>query len=187
MADGLETYKKYVDLGYDETYKKAEDIVALFGSYTIEAGIADHDIRCSRHSLCDIIDRVDKRKVYFRVFYDKVKEGMSERNEAALYCFWILKLAPFFDNTDPDVEVNVNFAAFFLLASVKYGLSKIGIKASLPDKYVTDLKYAFRFRDISKESIMALAETMYEVLLGNSKPIIEDAEANPCKKPAAKQ
>jgi hypothetical protein len=165
MADGLETYKKYVELEYAKTYEKAKALVDLFTSYTKEAKIADHEMRCSRHSLCDIIDRVDKRKVYFRVFYDKVKEGMSERNEAALYCFWILKLSPFFDNTCPDTEVNINFAAFLLLASVKYGLDKNGIKINLPDKYVSDLKYAFRFRDISKESIMALAETMYEVLL----------------------
>jgi len=164
MAGNLETYKKYIELSYSETLKKAEGIAALFGSYAKEVGISDHDIRCSGHSLCDIIDRVDKRKVYFRVFYDKVKEGMSERNEAALYCFWILKLAPFFDNTCPNIEVNIDFAAFLLLASVKHSCAKMGIKLSLPDKYVDDLKYAFRFRDISKESIMALAETMFAVL-----------------------
>ncbi|MDR2592966.1 MAG: hypothetical protein LBC59_09220 [Chitinispirillales bacterium] len=170
MADGLETYKKYAELGYEKTLERAEEIVALFGSYMQEVGIANHDMRCSRHSLCDVIDRVDKRKVYFRVFYDKVKDGMSERNEAALYCFWILKLSPFFDNTCPDIEVNINFAAWLLLASVKHSCNKNGIAAiSLPDKYVGDLKYAFRFRDISKESMMALAETMYEVLAGNNK------------------
>jgi len=171
MADSLETYKKYVELGHAETYKRAKALADLFIIYTKEVGISDHEMRCSRHSLCDIIDRVDKRKVYFRVFYDKIKEGMSERNEAALYCFWTLKLSPFFDNTCPDSEVNINFAAFLLLASVKYGLDKKGIKINLPDKYVSDLKYAFRFRDISKESIMALAETMYQVLLGNTQTI----------------
>jgi len=169
MADDLDTYKKYVELGYEKTLEKATEIVALFESYMKEVGIAEHDIRCSAHSLCDIIDRVDKRKVYFRVFYDKVKEGMSERNEAALYCFWVLKLAPFFDNTCPNTEININFAAWLLLASIKHSCSKDGITINLPDKYVSNLKYAFRFRDISKESIMALAETVYEVLADKSK------------------
>jgi len=170
MANALDTYKKYVGLSHQEIGVIAKRLIDLFKSYIKEAKIGDHDMLCSSDSICDVIDRVDKRKVYFRVFYEKVKEGMSERNEAALYCFWILKLAPFFDGTCPNTEVNINFAAWLLLASVKYSCNKNGIATvSLPDNYVNDLKYAFRFRDISKESIMALAETMYEVLVGGGK------------------
>jgi len=55
MADDLETYKKYVELGHAETYKRGKALTDLFIAYTKEAGIYDHEMRCSRHSLCDII------------------------------------------------------------------------------------------------------------------------------------
>jgi hypothetical protein len=44
--------------------------------------------------MLEIIERVEKRRVYFHVFYDGCK--MGELNEGALFCYWILKLQPFF-------------------------------------------------------------------------------------------
>jgi hypothetical protein len=51
-------------------------------------------ISCSQQTMLEIIDRVEKRRVYFHVFYDGCK--MGELNEGALFCYWILKLHPFF-------------------------------------------------------------------------------------------
>ncbi|MCL1967626.1 MAG: hypothetical protein FWF67_07055, partial [Fibromonadales bacterium] len=39
-----------------------------------------------------LIGRVEKRKIYFHIFH---RLKMDELNEAAFYCFWILKLQPF--------------------------------------------------------------------------------------------
>jgi hypothetical protein len=160
MAELLSYYPKYVPLTFPEKYAKIKGLLRLLEAYAKEYGINGHDIKYNKDSLFEIIDRVDKRKVYFRVFYEKIKEGMSERNEAALYCFWILKFAPFFDATDPNLLINVGFAAYLLIKSIKFDCMKRGTHKNIPDKYIDDLKYAFRFRDISKESIMAIAETM---------------------------
>ncbi|GBU20433.1 hypothetical protein R80B4_00311 [Fibrobacteres bacterium R8-0-B4] len=160
MAEHLAYYPKYVPLTYPEKYERVNGLIRVLEDYTEKHGMATHNIICNKDSLFELVDRVDKRKVYFRVFYEKVKEGMSERNEAALYCFWILKLAPFFDATNPNSPINIDFAAYFLLKSIQYDCLKRGVRRTLPDKYIDDLKYAFRFRDISKESIMAIADTM---------------------------
>jgi len=160
MSELLGYYPNYVPLTYPEKYERVKGLFRIFEDYAEKHGMSAHDIRYNKDSLFEIVDRVDKRKVYFRVFYEKVKEGMSERNEAALYCFWILKFAPFFDATCPNMPINVDFAAYFLLKSIQYDCMKRGVRKVLPNKYIDDLKYAFRFRDISKESIMAIAETM---------------------------
>ena len=160
MSEFLSYYPKYVPLTYPEKYERVNGLIRIFNDYTEKHGITAHNITYNKDSLFEIVDRVDKRKVYFRVFYEKVKEGMSERNEAALYCFWILKLAPFFDATNPDLPINVDFATYFLLKSIQYDCLKRGTRRTLPNKYIDDLKYAFKFMDISKESIMAIADTM---------------------------
>jgi hypothetical protein len=107
--------------------------------------------------LIDIVERVEKRRVYFRVFHNIV---MSERNEISLYCFWILKLAPFFNPQDPNDYVNVRFASFLFLRMV----SRVGRKAqsrkSISREYVQNLYYAFLYQDISKEAIMLAADTL---------------------------
>jgi hypothetical protein len=160
MSELLAYYPKYVPLTYTEKYERVEGLIRILDDYTQKNGLDSHNIKWNKDSLFEIVDRVDKRKAYFRVFYEKVKEGMSERNEAALYCFWILKFSPFFDVTNPNILINVDFAAYFLLKSIQYDSIKRGVRLTLPNDYIDDLKYAFRFRDISKESIMAIAETM---------------------------
>jgi hypothetical protein len=160
MPKPLAYYPNYVSLTYPEKYERVMGLIRILNDYAQKHGLSAHDIKYNKDSLFEIVDRVDKRKVYFRVFYEKVKEGMSERNEAALYCFWILKFAPFFDATNPNMPINVDFATHFLIRSIQYDCIKRGVYKVFPNKYIDDLRYAFRFRDISKESIMAIAETM---------------------------
>ena len=160
MSKPLTYYPQYVPLTYMEKYDKIQGLFRLFDDYAKNSGQDAHNIDYNKDSLFEIIDRVDKRKVYFRVFYKKVTSGMSELNEAALYCFWILKFAPFFNTTAPNMLINVDFAVHFFLKCIKYYSIKRGKNLVLTDNYVDDIKYAFKFRDISKESIMAIAEAL---------------------------
>ena len=106
--------------------------------------------------LIKICDRIEKRRVYFHIYYNKRR--MGELNEASLMCFWILKLMPFSHQAVPTNELNAKIALYLLNNAVIYYARKYnkGANISLSE----NLYYAFRYRDLSKEAIMALAESM---------------------------
>jgi len=53
----------------------------------------DHKrIETSMDIMYEIIERIEKRSIYFHIYYNGCK--MGELNEGALMCFWIIKLTP---------------------------------------------------------------------------------------------
>jgi len=70
-----------------------------------------NEILVCQETLYEILTRVEKRRVYFHIYYNGKKLG--ERNEAALICFWILKLMPFKHDTIPNSILNVKIAYTF--------------------------------------------------------------------------
>jgi hypothetical protein len=108
--------------------------------------------------LIEICDRVEKRRVYFHVFYNKCK--MGELNEGSLMCFWILKLMPFSHKDIPANELNAKIALYLLNNVLIYYAKKYNRKVNISTSLYKNIYYSFRFRDISKESIMALVESM---------------------------
>jgi len=123
-------------------------------------------VSCSKKRLREVINMVEKRRVYFHVFH-RGKDGkpmeMGELNEVCLQCFWILKLYPFFYSEDPDVNVNLVFALKLFVDTVWYEAFKRvpPQKANCHSDEVLDhLHHAFRVRDLSKEAMMALATSM---------------------------
>jgi hypothetical protein len=151
----LTQYREYVPLAPNEKYEKFSKIQKLFDVYakTAKCGAT----LCRKGVLFDIVERVEKRRVYFRIFHNIV---MSERNETSLYCFWILKLAPFFDSENPDRHINVTFALFLFLRMIQSVKRGAGNHTSVNHKSVQNLYYAFLYRDISKEAIMLAADTL---------------------------
>jgi hypothetical protein len=115
------------------------------------------DIYTSNPVMLEIYERIEKRRVYFHIFYNGCK--MGELNEGSLMCFWILKLMPFSHPNIPANEINAKIALYLLnnmlIYYAKKNKKKINISNSLKDLY-----YSFRFRDLSKEAIMALAGSM---------------------------
>ena len=101
-------------------------------------------------------DRIEKRRIYFHIYYNGCR--MGELNEASLMCFWILKLMPFSHKDIPTNELNAKIALYLLYNAVIYHARKYnkGANVSLSE----NLYYAFLYRDLSKEAIMALAESM---------------------------
>jgi hypothetical protein len=97
------------------------------------------------------------RKAYFHVFYDG--KVMSEQNEMSLFCFWILKLSPFFDAAQRNKDINATFAVYMFLDMLTRVNSARKRKTVFNSDYVNNLRYAFVYRDISKEAIMLAADT----------------------------
>ena len=108
--------------------------------------------------LVEICERIEKRRIYFHIFYNKCK--MGEINEGSLMCFWILKLMPFSHCDIPANELNAKIALHLFFRVLLYIARKNGKNVNLTSSLYSDLYYSFRFRDLSKEAIMALAESM---------------------------
>jgi len=133
-------------------------LLALFREFSQQLGVDWGNVVYSKHRLRSVISRVEKRRVYFHVFHDKMK--MGELNEACLICFWILKLYPFFDVKDPDNNINRSLAIRVFLDAVEYTAKKRGCATNFSDDVLDHLIYAFTYRDLSKESLMAIAESL---------------------------
>ena len=154
----LDEYPRYVPLTPAEIYGRYRKIDALMRECAERAfGFGYDDVACHEKVLFDIIERVEKRRVYFRVFHGIT---MSERNETALYCFWIVKRTPFSCAKDPDHRINAYFASFLFLRMLYNTGRKTQHPITVDAKYAENLIYAFLYRDLSKEAVMAMAESL---------------------------
>lgn len=131
---------------------------------------ADHIIQ-NTDSLFSMIAKVDQRRQYFSFFHHL---DMSEYKEAALNAFWCIKLAPLSAdstvNNCPEYDsINEKLALFYILKTLRCMLIKNQLPIekldSLPQEYMDELVYTLTYRDISKEALVILVETM-AVFLG---------------------
>jgi len=117
----------------------------------------DHKkIDTSMDIMYEIIERIEKRRIYFHIYYSGCK--MGELNEGALMCFWIIKLTPFHINGIANNILNAKIALCLFMNMLHYHTQKENIKLDITENIVNDIYYAFRFRDLSKEAVMLLAE-----------------------------
>jgi len=123
-----------------------------------EANCGISNIFTSNPAMIEIYERIEKRRIYFHIFYNGCK--MGELNEGSLMCFWILKLMPFSHQSIPSNELNAKIALYLLNNMLLYYAKKNKRNVNISDSLNKDLYYSFRFRDISKEAIMALAKSM---------------------------
>jgi len=115
-------------------------------------------IFCRREVLYDIFNRVEMRRIYFYIFHKGT--DMGELNEGSLLCFWILKLMPFEHEDFPNITLNVKIASCIFINMLKYVGRKRGRRVNVKGGTIDYLTYAFMYRDLSKEAIMALAESL---------------------------
>jgi Glu-tRNA(Gln) amidotransferase subunit E-like FAD-binding protein len=130
---------------------------------------SDTDIPRNRLSVSDdcienIIDLVERRRVYLYVFHGI---EMSEWNEIALYCFWINKLHPFFEiPQSKKIAIQVNdINARIAVRMLRHTIARIRRANNKPKiGYVNlnNLLHTFRFRDLSKEAVMSIFESLLD-------------------------
>lgn len=119
--------------------------------------------------ILSIITKVHQRQKYFKYFHGL---DMSEYKEAALNAFWYIKLRPIMFRSDVLAEqlpgeydsINEKLAVYYLLRTLRLMLIKHKKSEdqldTLSRKYLRELVYTFTYRDISKEAIIMLIETM---------------------------
>ena len=138
----------------------AAKIIKLLGNLSTVLGIDTTEITISYDVLIEIIERVEKRRIYFHVFHDGCK--MGELNEGALLCFWIVKLHPFYHPKINSSTLNAKIAICLFTNAIFYYSEKAKIERKIQDHFINDLYYSLMYRDISKESLMILAESFVE-------------------------
>jgi hypothetical protein len=124
--------------------------------YVSKSGISDLEVQDK--ILYDIFERIEKRRIYFHIFYNGCR--MGELNEGALMCFWILKRTPFTSLKIPTSILNARIAVSIFFKILFYVAKERNKNVNSTRQIMDDLFYAFCFRDLSKEAIMALAESM---------------------------
>jgi len=84
---------------------------------------------------------------------------MGELNEGCLLCFWILKFMPFKHDKISTQTLNVKITLFLFLNMITYVASKRTKKTvNKSTELVRQLSYALKYRDLSKEALMMIAE-----------------------------
>ena len=87
----------------------------------------------------------------------------SEYKETALYCYWFLKLHPLW--IDPSNEsserINEKFALHLYISLLKKYNEDFSEEDGINKLHIRELLYSFRFRDITKESMILMLEPYY--------------------------
>jgi hypothetical protein len=158
MANKPEEFPRFTKLDGSMIASLLEKLNRYLSGFSTNTGISG--ITAFENTMLEIFERIEKRRVYFHIYYDGCK--MGELNEGALLCFWIVKLNPFFCHGIPVDILNVKIALYLFNSMLSYIAQKTNKKALVTPHIVKDLYYSFRFRSISKESIMLLAECMVQ-------------------------
>jgi len=120
--------------------------------------------------LIDVIQRVDKRIRYYKVFHNM---DCNEGKKAALYAYWIAKVRPImitderFINLDGyNNKINELFAVHLMMAAL-VGMKRVklwdgnsGVDIKLSTPFIEKLNYSLRFRSITIDSIIVLADAI---------------------------
>lgn len=158
-SNALEDFPVFKPLDSSKLKKMVdESVVELLSGITDILDLEnDPKISVERETMEEIITKVEQRRVYFHIYHNI---EMGELNEASLICFWILKLMPFKHNVISNSTLNTRIACLFLIKTLYYVAKQTNKEIKIDKSLMEHLFYAFKYRDLSKEAIMALAETL---------------------------
>lgn len=162
----IEYYRPLSEVELKSTWKKHKDFIESFISSNKYDG---SKVYVNEDVILSIIVKVDQRRKYFKFFHGI---DMSEYKEAALNSFWYIKLHPLniesreLAKHPPKVydSINEKLALYIILKTLRAMLETNKMSTQrldeLPQKYIDELIYSFTYRDISKESLILLTESM---------------------------
>jgi hypothetical protein len=141
----------------DTVDKAVAKIIKYLGNISSVLKTDTASIIMSDDVLIDIIGRVERYRVYFHVFHEGSE--LDELNEGALLCYWIAKRCPFYHPEIKTSTLNVKIAVCLLTNTIYYYSRKTGQDKRISVRFIGDLYYSLIYRDISKESLMILANS----------------------------
>ena len=160
----------YTPLDEKHWHTEIDNFKLLVANFVESNGYDKHHVSIFETDVFQIITKVHQRKKYFEYFHHL---NISDFKELALYCFWIIKIKPLhFDNDNATEQekiafksINEKFALFYIIKtfrSLAENDSKTQKKINnfFTEQYMYELIYSFTYRDISKEALILLVETM---------------------------
>ena len=161
-----------------ELRQQTNDLVGEFIKFATQSGLEPQKINIVRPYLPLILQRVEKRRQYFQYFHNDMK--INEVKQAALVAFWVLKLRPFsyrsdeksdlmqeLENNEQYKALNERFAVFYIISACRKGADLLGSKHQSPPRaLISEVVYAFKYWDLSKEAVIMIAETIGEAFFG---------------------
>ena len=161
-SDDEVTACRYKRPDSEHVIHEARELQMMFHTFCEEEKINIENVETRLVSLIDCIERVDKRKYYFMIYHrdanPKKAMRISELKEMGLYCYWILKLRPFWITGGRDTDancINERFVIYLMKCALK--IHSIPID-SLEGKYKKELLYSLRYRDFTKETFLLLLD-----------------------------
>ncbi len=143
---------------------QSNDLLDAFFRYAECIGLNSEDVCFQKALIWRIILRVDMRKDYILCFH---KTHINEIKQAALTAYWILKFKPFMfcgsalERFEKYRRINEGFAAFYIISSLNQAAIEKGTTiGELSDRLAKEIMYGLTYWNLSRQSIMLLAETI---------------------------
>ena len=162
----LEAYKTYDALSNDELNVEYDYIIKSWYSF-LETNapnlIEGKDYFIHRRNLFEVITRMDKRRVYYKVFHNLVE--INEFKYVALQCYWINTLKPFMvvnENCPIYNSPNEMFSVYLIVSMVRSVYKDVFPNKEFEypsSRRLTDMVYNFKYCDLSREATIAFVET----------------------------
>lgn len=165
---------RYQPLHESEVQKLWEKHKSIIENFVTKNKYETDCIYINENTVMAVIAKVDQRKRYFKYFHGL---NMSEYKEVALICFWYIKLRPIcMASKEASIKsekaydsINEKLAVYYLLSTFRCMLEEAKLPTQqidrLPKKYLNELIYSFTYRDVSKEALILLVESI-AVFLG---------------------
>lgn len=157
------TNKLYQELSEDENREQRE-LIKKSWKYFLklnDATLEDKDIFVNEYNLMEVVERVSKRKYYYKVFHGI--DHLSEFKEVALICFWICKLKPFVvlkPESALCASTNELFSVHLVICLLE-ACKEYADNFHYPDKVtIKNIVYALKYQDLTKEAIIQYTECL---------------------------
>ena len=122
MANKIDEFPIFTPLDKITVQNMLAKIASYLHNISDIIKINHNKIDTSMDTMYEIIERIEKRRIYFHIYYNGCK--MGELNEGALMCFWIVKLNPFHYNDIPNNILNAKIALCLFLNVLHYHTQK---------------------------------------------------------------
>jgi hypothetical protein len=164
---------RYEQMTVEELFLEASSFERMLNMF-LEIAEYPNDLKyiVDVRAVVEILTRVDKRTAYYSFFHDGNK--IHEMKRVGILVYWLLKFKPITITDDRIVKgsLDAQEEAFhinesFALSLVYSGLMNYGNLKTVPkkdSKLHKALLYAFKYREMSQDSIMTLVYSLCKIL-----------------------
>ena len=166
VSERLKKYTVYEELKYNDISIECEALIKQWNNFIKENSpdmLENRDYFIHKKNLYEVLRRVDKRRVYYKVFHDLVK--INEFKFVALQCYWINTLKPFMvvnDTSNIYNSPNELFSVYLIISMVRSVFEDVYPEEKFvypSPKRISDMVYNFKYCDLSREGTIAFVET----------------------------